>query len=155
MALTVGSPAPDFHLADQEGTMHSLSECKGKWTLLYFYPKDSTPGCTVEAQTIRDAWPDFTGMNITVFGISADSVASHKKFADNHGLPFTLLADEQKEMVQAYGVWGKKKMMGREYDGIFRTSFLIAPDGTIAHIYENVKPSEHAAQVLADVKAHS
>lgn len=155
MVLTIGAPAPDFHLSGQDGKVHSLSECSGNWVLLYFYPKDATPGCTVEAQTIRDAWPDFTGMNITVFGVSADSVASHKKFADKQELPFTLLSDESKDMLKAYGVWGRKKLAGREYMGIFRTSFLIAPDGTIAKIYENVKPSEHAAEVLADVKAHA
>lgn len=153
--LQIGSQAPDFSLPGEDGVVHTLAEVAGKWTLLYFYPKDATPGCTVEAQTIRDAWPDFTGSDITVFGISADSVASHKKFKDKQKLPFTLLADEQKEMVRAYGVWGKKKLLGREYDGIFRTSFLIAPDGTIAKIYEEVKPSEHAAQVLADVAALS
>lgn len=155
MKLSVGHPAPDFSLLDQDGVVHTLAEVHGKWTLLYFYPKDATPGCTIEAQTIRDSWPDFTGSNITVFGISADSVASHKKFAEKQGLPFTLLADENKEMVNAYGVWGKKKMMGKEYDGIFRTSFLVSPDGTIAKIYENVKPSEHAAEVLKDVRAHA
>jgi peroxiredoxin Q/BCP len=155
MTLSIGTPAPDFSLPDQDGALHSLKEYAGKWVLLYFYPKDATPGCTVEAQTIRDAWPDFTGMNIAVFGVSADSVASHKKFADKQGLPFTLLSDENKDMLKMYGVWGKKKMMGREYDGISRTSFLIAPDSTIAKIYESVKPSEHAAEVLRDVKKHS
>lgn len=155
MSLTVGEKAPDFELQDQNGDLHSLSQSIGKWVLLYFYPKDATPGCTVEAQTIRDAWPDFTGMNITVFGVSADSVASHKKFAEKQNIPFTLLSDESKEMLNAYEVWGPKKFMGKTYDGISRSSFLIAPDGTIAHIYENVKPAEHAAQVLKDVKAHS
>lgn len=154
MSLTIGDKAPAFSLPDQDGTVHTLAESKGKWTLLYFYPKDATPGCTVEAQAIRDSWPDFTGSDITVYGISADSVASHKKFAEKQNLPFTLLADEQKEMVNAYGVWGKKKMMGREYDGIFRTSFLIAPGGTIAKIYESVKPSEHAAEVLRDMRSN-
>ncbi len=153
--LHAGDKAPDFSLPGEDGVVHTLAEVAGTWTLLYFYPKDATPGCTVEAQTIRDAWPDFTGSSITVFGVSADSVASHKKFKDKQKLPFTLLADEKKEMVSAYGVWGKKKMMGREYDGISRTSFLIAPDGTIAKIYENVKPAEHAAEVLSDVKALS
>lgn len=155
MMPAVGSRAPAFSLPDQDGVMHTLDEVKGKWALLYFYPKDATPGCTVEAQTLRDAFPDFGSLDAVVFGISADSVASHKKFAEKHNLPFTLLADTEKKMVQAYGVWGKKKMMGREYDGIFRTSFLIAPDGTIAHIYENVKPAEHAAEVLADIRAHA
>ncbi len=155
MNLSIGDAAPEFSLPDQDGVVHTLSEAQGTWLLLYFYPKDATPGCTVEAQTIRDSWPDFTGSNITVFGISADSVASHKKFAEKQGLPFTLLADEKKEMVNAYGVWGKKKMMGREYDGIFRTSFLVSPDGTIAKIYEQVKPAEHAREVLKDVAERS
>ena len=155
MTLTVGDKAPAFSLPDQDGTIHTLAECAGKWTLLYFYPKDATPGCTVEAQALRDSFSDFSTLNAVVFGISADSVESHKKFADKQNLPFTLLSDTEKSMVQAYGVWGKKKMMGREYDGIFRTSFLVAPDGTIAKIYEGVKPSEHAVEVLNDVKAHA
>ncbi len=155
MTPAIGTPAPAFSLPDQNGVMHTLEEVKGKWALLYFYPKDATPGCTVEAQTLRDSFPDFGSLDAVVFGISADSVASHKKFADKHKLPFTLLADTDKKMVQAYGVWGKKKMMGREYDGIFRTSFLVAPDGTIAKVYENVKPAEHAAEVLADIRAHA
>ncbi len=155
MKLSIGQAAPAFSLPDQDGVVHTLADSRGKWTLLYFYPKDATPGCTIEAQTIRDSWAEFTGSNTVVYGISADSVASHKKFAEKQGLPFTLLADENKEMVNAYGVWGKKKMMGKEYDGIFRTSFLVAPDGTIAKIYENVKPSEHAAEVLRDVKEYA
>lgn len=150
--LTVGDKAPDFSLPDQNGVVHTLNEVRGSFALLYFYPKDATPGCTVEAQTIRDSFPDFGALSVKVFGISADSVASHKKFADKHNLPFTLLADTEKDMVRAYGVWGTKKLMGREYDGIHRTSFLIAPDGTIAKVYEQVKPAEHAAQVLRDVK---
>lgn len=151
----VGEVAPAFSLPDQDGVVHTLEESQGRWTLLYFYPKDATPGCTIEAQTIRDAWPDFAGQDIVVYGISADSVASHKKFAEKQGLPFTLLADTEKKMVADYGVWGTKKMMGREYDGIFRTSFLIRPDGVIENVYENVKPERHAAEVLADVKAHA
>lgn len=103
---------------------------------------------------LRDALPDFTRLDAVVFGVSADSVKSHRKFADKYGLPFTLLADEEKEVVRAYGVWGRKKMMGREYDGIFRTSFLIGPDGRIEKVYENVKPAEHAAEVLEDLGAH-
>lgn len=155
MKLSIGERAPEFSLLDQNGAVHTLTECVGKWVLLYFYPKDDTPGCTKEAQAIRDVFPDFSTLNAIVFGISADSVASHKKFAEKYNLPFTLLADEGKEMVQAYGVWGPKKMMGREYEGIFRTSFLIDSKGNIAKIYENVKPEVHAAQVLADLKAHA
>ena len=104
---------------------------------------------------LRDVWPNFGTLNATVFGISADSVKSHKKFAQKYGLPFTLLSDESKEMLKAYGVWGVKKMMGREYEGISRTSFLIAPDVTIAKIYESVKPEVHANQVLEDLKAYA
>lgn len=148
-----GTPAPDFTLFDQDGSAHTLSAYQGKRVLLYFYPKDDTPGCTKEACMLRDALPDFTKLDAVVFGVSVDSVKSHKKFAEKYGLPFTLLADEGKEVVNAYGVWGKKKMMGREYDGIFRTSFLIAPDGSILKVYENVKPELHAAQVLADLQS--
>lgn len=148
-----GTPAPDFTLFDQDGSAHTLSAYQGKRVLLYFYPKDDTPGCTKEACMLRDALPDFTKLDAVVFGVSVDSVKSHKKFAEKYGLPFTLLADEGKEVVYAYGVWGKKKMMGREYDGIFRTSFLIAPDGSILKVYENVKPELHAAQVLADLQS--
>ena len=149
-----GSPAPDFTLLDQDGVPHTLSAYRGKRVLLYFYPKDDTPGCTKEACMLRDALPDFSRLDAVVFGVSADSVKSHKKFADKYGLPFPLLADEKKEVVNAYGVWGPKKMMGREYDGIFRTSFLIAPDGTVETVYENVKPEAHAADVLKDLEAH-
>lgn len=147
-----GSVAPDFTLPDQDGVSRSLSDYRGKWVLIYFYPKDDTPGCTKEACVLRDSLPDFSSLNADVLGISTDSVKSHKKFAEKYGLPFTLLADEGKEVVNKYGVWGRKKFMGREYDGIFRTSFLIAPDGTIAKVYEKVKPEQHAAEVLADLK---
>ncbi len=155
MMLTEKQQAPAFSLPDQDGVTHSLSDYAGKWVLLYFYPKDDTPGCTKEACMLRDVWPNFGNLNATVFGVSADSVKSHKKFAQKYGLPFTLLSDEGKEMLKAYGVWGVKKMMGREYEGISRTSFLIAPGGTIAKIYENVKPEIHANQVLEDLKAHA
>ncbi len=151
MIPTIGSVAPAFSLPDQVGKIHTLSEYKGKWILLYFYPKDETPGCTLEAQLLRDSFPQFGVLNAVIFGISADTVVCHKKFADNQNLPFALLADTEKTMLRAYGVWGTKKLMGREYEGIFRTSFLVAPDGTIAKVYENVKPSEHAAEVLADI----
>lgn len=147
-----GAPAPDFTLLDQDGVSHTLSSYRGKYVLIYFYPKDDTPGCTKEACAIRDAFPDFGKLNAVVFGISADSVQKHKKFAEKYNLPFTLLADENRKAVNAYGVWGLKKFMGREYEGIFRTSFLIAPDGTIAKVYESVKPEVHAAEVLIDLK---
>ncbi len=152
---TVGALAPDFTLLDQDGVAHTLSELRGTYVLIYFYPKDDTPGCTKQACAIRDADPDFSKLNAQVLGVSADSVASHKKFVEKYGLPFTLLADEDKTVVNAYGVWGKKQFMGREYEGILRTSFLVAPDGTIAKVYEKVKPELHAAEVLADIQALS
>ena len=148
-----GSIAPTFALLDQNGTEHALASLHGKWVLLYFYPKDDTPGCTKEACAIRDSFPSFDTSKVTVLGVSPDSVKSHKKFAEKYHLPFMLLADENKEVVNAYGVWGKKKFMGREYDGVFRTSFLISPDGKIEKVYEGVKPETHAAEVLADLKA--
>lgn len=150
---TVGSVAPDFTLLDQDGVEHSLSDTKGKYTLVYFYPKDDTPGCTKEACSLGEYMPDFSKADAVILGISPDTVKSHKKFAEKYGLLFTLLADPEKVAVSAYDVWGRKKFMGREYDGVFRTSFLIAPDGTIAKVYENVKPEAHATEVLADLKA--
>ncbi len=149
---TVGSKAPAFSLQDQSGTTHTLAGQKGKWVLLYFYPKDDTPGCTTEACTIRDFWGDFEKIDARVFGISTDPVKSHAKFADKFKLPFPILADEEKKMVEAYGVWGKKKFMGREYLGTNRVSFLIGPDGKVAKVYETVKPAAHAVEVLADLK---
>jgi peroxiredoxin Q/BCP len=153
MTIKEGSSAPDFTLADQDNAMRTLSDYRGKWVLLYFYPKDDTPGCTKEACMIRDAFPDFGALGITVLGVSTDSAASHKKFSEKYGLPFTLLADTEKKAVQAYGVWGKKKFMGREYEGTLRTSFLIDPRGIVAKVYENVKPEVHAGEVLADLAA--
>ncbi|HZZ99151.1 MAG TPA: thioredoxin-dependent thiol peroxidase [Candidatus Paceibacterota bacterium] len=155
MKLKEHEAAPDFTLPDQDGKEHSLSDYMGKWVLVYFYPKDDTPGCTKEACTIRDNFPDFKKSKLTVLGISVDSVKSHKKFADKYDLPFTLLADEDKKVVEEYGVWGKKKFMGREYMGTLRTSFLIDPMGVITKIYENVKPDIHAEQVLTDFKSLS
>jgi peroxiredoxin Q/BCP len=148
-----GSKAPLFALSDQEGKEHSLSDYVGKWVLLYFYPKDDTPGCTIEACTIRDQFKDFKKIGAVVLGVSIDSVASHKKFATTYELPYTLLADVNKEVVGAYGVFGEKKFMGRTYMGVTRASFLIDPKGNIAKVYEKVKPELHAAEVIADLKA--
>lgn len=152
MPFKVGDKAPDFTLPDQEGKMHKLSQYKGEWVLLYFYPKDDTPGCTTEACGIRDKFEDFGDAGITVLGVSADSVKSHAKFALKHSLPFTLLADEEKKVVELYEVYGEKKFMGREYMGINRRSFLIDPKGKIAKYYEIVKPAMHAEEVLKDVE---
>lgn len=149
---SIGSLAPSFSLLDQEGVTRSLEEYRGTYVLMYFYPKDDTPGCTKEACSIRDSFPDFTGASAVILGISPDSVKSHEKFAKKYDLPFTLLADEGHAVASAYGVWGNKKFMGREYEGVSRTSFLISPDGTVAKVYEHVKPEVHAAEVLADLK---
>jgi peroxiredoxin Q/BCP len=143
--------APDLSLPDQDGNIHTLKKLRGTWVLLYFYPKDDTPGCTKQACAIRDTFPSFKKLKCAVFGISVDSGKSHKKFEEKYSLPFTLLADTDHEAVTAYGVWGKKKFMGREYEGTVRTSFLIDPQGRIAKVYENVKPEQHAEEVLADL----
>ena len=144
--------APDFTLPDQDGVDHSLSHYLGQWVLLYFYPKDDTPGCTKEACSIRDAFPNFERLNIKVLGVSVDSVESHKKFAEKYHLPFTLLSDAHRKVVTLYGVWGEKKFMGREHEGTIRSSFLIDPTGTIEKIYIDVKPEKHAEEVLRDLK---
>jgi len=153
MKLKAGQLAPDFTLPDQDGKQHSLSDYGRKWVLVYFYPKDDTPGCTKEACAIRDDIPRFNKLKAKVLGISVDSVKSHKKFAEKYALPFTLLSDEKKEVVKKYGVWQKKKFMGKEYMGTIRTSFLIDSAGKVAKIYESVKPETHAEEVLEDLKA--
>ncbi len=150
--LKVGDRAPEFDLLDQNGKDHKLSDYLGKWVLIYFYPKDDTPGCTKEACAIRDTFPSFGKSKTVVFGVSADSVKSHKKFAEKYKLPFTLLSDESKEMIEKYGVWSKKKFMGRVYMGILRTSYLIDPKGKVAKVYENVRPEKHSEDVINDLK---
>lgn len=152
MALETGTTAPPFRLPDQAGQPHTLADYRGKWVLLYFYPKDDTPGCTKEACALRDAFPAFGALDAVVFGVSADPVKSHAKFADKYELPFTLLADEGKEMIKAYDAWGPKKFMGREFLGTKRISYLIDPDGMIVKAYSKVKPAEHAEEVLADLR---
>ena len=151
--IPAGTPAPDFTLQDQDGVSHTLSQEKGKWVLLYFYPKDNTPGCTKQACVLRDADPDFKELNVVIYGISVDSVAAHKKFVEKYGLTFPLLADVDKKVVTTYGVWGTKKFMGHTYEGIYRSSYLINPEGIIAKVYEKVKPANHAGDVLVDLKA--
>lgn len=151
MKLKTGDKAPAFSLPDAEGKDHKLADYAGKWVLLYFYPRDNTPGCTKEACAMRDSHPSFKKLKASVLGVSADSPKSHTKFRDKYDLNFTLLSDESKEMLKKYGVWGKKKFMGREFMGIKRMSFLIDPKGKIAKIYEKVKPAEHADEVLKDL----
>lgn len=150
--IEVGKPAPDFTLLDQDGKNHSLSDYKGKWVLLYFYPKDDTPGCIKEACAIRDHYDGFKKIKAVILGVSVDSTKSHGKFRDKYNLPFILLSDEKKEVVNMYGVWAKKKFMGREYMGTLRNSYLIDPKGMVAKIYEKVTPAIHAEEVLRDIK---
>lgn len=152
MELKINQKAPDFELPDAEGNTHSLTQYAGKWILLYFYPKDDTPGCTKEACAIRDNFPAFQKMDAVILGVSADSSVSHAKFAGKYRLPFTLLSDEKKEVLEKYGVWAEKSFMGKKYFGILRTSFLISPDGKIAKIYQNVKPAIHAEEVLKELR---
>ncbi len=149
--LSIGNKAPDFTLSDQTGKSHSLSDYRGKYVLLYFYPKDDTPGCTKEACTLRDNYDDFKKIKAVILGVSKDSVSSHDKFAKKYELPFPLLADEDKKVMNAYGAWAKKKFLGKEYMGTLRVSFLIDPKGNIAKIYETVKPAEHAEEVIRDL----
>ena len=145
--------APGFVLPDQEGQEHALKDYLGKWVALYFYPKDDTPGCTAEACSFRDSFAALKRAKVEVLGVSVDPVRKHAKFAAKYSLPFTLLSDEEKTAVNQYGVWGKKKFMGREYMGTMRTTFLIDPGGKIVKIYANVKPNEHAKTILGDVRA--
>lgn len=152
MHITIGQKAPEFSLLDQTGKPHALKDYQGSWVLLYFYPKDDTPGCTIEACSIRDNWSQFAQAGITVLGVSTDSVKSHGKFSTKYKLPFTILADEAKAVVSQYDVYGEKKFLGRKYLGTNRVSFLINPKGVIAKIYKKVKPTAHAQQVLEDVK---
>lgn len=150
-----GTKAKNFALLDQDGKLHTLKDYLGKWVVLYFYPKDDTPGCTVEACQFRDNFPKFKRSKAVVLGVSADAVKKHAKFVGKYELPFTLLADDEKSVVNLYGVWAEKKFMGRKYMGILRTTFLISPEGKIAKVYEDVKPDGHAEEVLKDMKALS
>jgi peroxiredoxin Q/BCP len=150
--IKLGKKAPQFKLLDQDGNEHELKNYLGKKVLLYFYPKDDTPGCTTEACNFRDGYEEFTKMGLVILGVSKDAVKSHKKFAEKYKLPFPLLADTEHEVAEKYGVWKLKKFMGREYMGMERSSFLIDEEGNIAKIYETVKPDNHASEVKGDVK---
>jgi len=149
----VGEGAEDFELPDQDGKIHRLSDYKGKWVLLYFYPKDFTPGCTTEACSLRDNFERFKKFNLIILGVSIDSVARHKKFSQKYKLPFIILSDSEKKAVNLYGVFRLKKFMGREFFGTVRTTFLVNPKGQIAKIYEKVNPITHAFEILSDLKS--
>ncbi len=144
--------APDFELQDQDGKQRSMSDYRGKWLVLYFYPKDDTPGCTAEACNFRDARA-FIEEYAAVVGISKDSVRSHKKFADKYGLNFTILSDPEHKVIEAYDSWKLRKFMGREYMGTERNTFIIDPAGKIAKKYTGVDPKTHAVQIIEDLKA--
>lgn len=149
---SIGSPAPLFSLPDQDGVTHDLAQYRGQFVLVYFYPKDNTPGCTVEACSFRDNLADLATHDVQVLGISADDVTSHRTFATQHQLTFPLLADTDKQVVTAYGVWKEKSLFGKKYMGIQRDSFLIDPQGVLIHHFEKVKPARHVAEVLDVMK---
>lgn len=148
MKLKAGDKAPDFEGTDQYGKKISLSDFSGKKIVLYFYPKDNTPGCTSEACGFRDRFHDLKKAGYVIFGVSVDDVASHKKFADKFSLPFSLIADTGKEIVNLYGVWGEKKMYGRSYQGTHRVTFIIDEKGKISEIIEKVNTKDPGAQIL-------
>ncbi len=143
-----GEPAPDFTLPDGDGRLVHLADLRGKRVILYFYPRDDTPGCTAEACGFRDTWQEFGEDGVLVFGVSRDTARSHQKFARKHALPFALLSDEDGAVAQRYGVWVEKRMYGKKYMGLARTTFYIRPDGIIGHVWQQVKPDGHAAKVL-------
>lgn len=151
--LKVGKKAPAFSLVDQDGVTHTHKEFIGTWTVVYFYPKDNTPGCTREACVIADAYKDFKRQQVAVFGVSKDTPRSHKRFAEKYSLPFTLLSDETMEMITKYGAFKEKHMFGKPVRGTHRISYLINPEGKVAKVYPDVEPSTHAHELLTDIKA--
>lgn len=149
--LTENTMAPDFELKDETGQARKLSDYRGKDVVLYFYPKDDTSGCTTEACNFRDDYSMYEKAGVVILGVSPDSPESHAKFKAKYHLPFTLLADEEHKVCELFGVWGKKKMYGREYEGVYRTTYLISKDGTILKVFENVKPADHSAEILSSL----
>lgn len=149
----VGETAPPFTLPDQRGEDVSLEDLRGRPVVIYFYPKDDTPGCTTQACGIRDTWREFEAAGATVLGISPDPVESHQRFAEKHDLPHTLLADPDREVLTAYGAWGEKVLYGHATVGVIRSTFLVAPDGTIAKVWKRVQTQKHADRVLAALAA--
>ena len=149
MVVKAGTMAPEFSLVDENNQKHKLGDYAGQVVILYFYPKDDTPGCTTEACNFRDDYSAYQNAGVVILGVSPDSPKEHTKFKAKYELPFTLLADVEHQVCELYGVWGPKKFMGREYEGVHRTTFLIGTDGVIRHVFEEVKPAQHSAEVLA------
>ena len=149
--IEIGMQAPDFTLVNKDGKEVSLSDFRGKRVVLYFYPKDNTPGCTRQACAFAGTYSDFEKRNVEVIGISRDSVASHVKFAEKYGLPFILLSDPELQAIKAYGVWQEKKLYGKTSFGVVRTTFIIGPDGTVERVMPKVKPDTNAAEILAEL----
>ena len=151
MPLPTGISAPDFELLDDTGKPRKLSEYRGRNVILYFYPKDDTPGCTKEACSFRDDYSAYEKAGVVILGVSPDSVESHEKFKKKFQLQFPLLADDGHVVCDLYGVWGPKKLMGKEYEGVLRTTFLIDENGRVKQVYENVRPAEHSDELLAEL----
>jgi thioredoxin-dependent peroxiredoxin len=151
--LHAGDPAPDLALPDEHGTVHRLADRRGSWTVIYFYPKDDTPGCTTEACGFRDANDDLEGLDARVWGVSPDGAGSHAAFRAKFGLPFTLLSDTAHAAADAFGAWGEKHKDGRTYMGVIRSTFLVDPDGRIAKAWPKVTADGHAAEVVAALRA--
>jgi peroxiredoxin Q/BCP len=152
MIIQAGTQAPDFELMDDSNQPQKLSNFRGKVVILYFYPKDDTPGCTTEACNFREDYSEYERLGITILGISPDTVKSHSKFKAKYHLPFKLLADIDHKICDIYGTWGPKKFMGKSYEGVLRTTFIISPEGIIQQVYENVKPAEHSNEILKSLK---
>lgn len=150
MPIPSGIPAPEFEMFDDTNTLRKLSDFRGRNVILYFYPKDDTPGCTKEACNFRDDYSAYEKADIVILGVSPDDVASHVKFKKKFQLQFPLLADDEHKVCNAYGVWGPKKFMGKEYEGVLRTTFLIDGEGMIKKVYENVRPAEHSTELLKE-----
>ena len=153
MPISAGIPAPEFEMLDDTNTKRKLSDYRGRKVLLYFYPADDTPGCTKEACNFRDDYSAYEKANVVILGVSPDDVESHVKFKRKFQIPFPLLVDEGHKVCDLYGVWGPKKFVGKAYDGVLRTTFLIDENGTIVKVFENVRPAEHSAEVLAALGA--
>lgn len=151
--LTEGKKAPAFNLESSDGGKVASKDLKGKWVVVYFYPKDATPGCTIEAQEFRDAAKQLKSLGVVVYGVSKDSIASHCKFRDKHELNFALLSDPTGEMIEKYGAWGEKNLYGKKSMGIIRSTFVIDPDGVVRKVFPKVKVAGHVAAVIDAVKA--